>query len=185
MLKSRKKGFVVVSMLAGITTDRIKETLGDYPIIRIMPNLPVSVGEGMILYTATSDVKKDELDGFLSLMKNAGTLMRLDERLIDAGTSVSGCGPAFVCQVIEALAQGGVKCGLSYEDALVLAEQTLLGTAKLLLETGTQPGGLKDAVCSPGGSTIVGVHALEEGAFRGVTSDAVLAAYERTVELGK
>ncbi len=177
---------VLVSMVAGVTTEKIQNLAGgDYPVIRIMPNLPVSVGEGMILYGTAGGVTEEELDGFLGAMKEAGQFCRLEEKLMDAGTAVSGCGPAFVCLMIEALADGGVQVGLPRDKALLLAEQTLLGTAKLLLETGTQPGVLKDAVCSPGGSTIAGVHALEEGAFRGVTSDAVLAAYERTVELGK
>ena len=177
---------VLVSMVAGVTTEKVQALAGgDYPVIRIMPNLPVSVGEGMILYGTAGGVTEEELDGFLGAMKEAGQFCRLEEKLMDAGTAVSGCGPAFVCLMIEALADGGVQVGLPRDKALLLAEQTLLGTAKLLLTTETQPGVLKDAVCSPGGSTIAGVHALEEGAFRGVTSDAVLAAYERTVELGK
>ena len=106
MLEGRKDGFVLVSMAAGITTSRLSDLFGNYPTVRIMPNLPVSVGEGMILYTATENVSESDLNGFLDLMKNAGALMRLEEELIDAGTSVSGCGPAFVCQVIEALARG-------------------------------------------------------------------------------
>ncbi len=185
MLEERKDGFVIVSMAAGVTTSRLTELFGDYPTVRIMPNLPVSVGEGMILYTATESVADDELDGFLSLMKNAGALMRLDESLIDAGTSVSGCGPAFVCQVIEALAQGGVKCGLSYDDSLVLSEQTLLGTAKMLLQTKGDPSALCKAVCSPGGSTIEGVKSLEKDCIGDVFSRAVCASYKRNIELGK
>jgi len=185
-LVKRTGRLVLVSMVAGVTTEKVQALAGgDYPVIRIMPNLPVSVGEGMILYCTAGGVTEEELDGFLCAMKEAGQFCRLEEKLMDAGTAVSGCGPAFVCLMIEALADGGVQVGLPRDKAMLLAEQTLLGTAKLLLETGTQPGVLKDAVCSPGGSTIAGVHALEEGAFRGVTSDAVLAAYERTVELGK
>lgn len=185
MLEARKDGFVLVSMAAGVTTSRLTELFGNYPTIRIMPNLPVSVGEGMILYTATESVTEEELDSFLSLMKNAGKLMCLDEALIDAGTSVSGCGPAFVCQVIEALAQGGVKCGLSYKDSLVLSEQTLLGTAKMLLHTKGDPSALCKAVCSPGGSTIEGVKSLEKDCIGEVFSRAVGASYKRNIELGK
>ncbi len=185
MLGGRKDGFVLVSMAAGITTKRLGELFGNYPTIRIMPNLPVSVGEGMILYTSTESVSESDLGGFLDIMKNAGTLMRLDEGLIDAGTSVSGCGPAFVCQVIEALARGGEKCGLSYEDALVMAEQTLIGTAKMLLETKGDPIVLCRAVCSPGGSTIEGVKTLENGGVDRLFGDAVGASYKRNIELGK
>ena len=185
MLAERKDGFVLVSMAAGVTTSRLTELFGSYPTVRIMPNLPVSVGEGVVLYTATEGVTKADLDGFLDMMKNAGTLMRLDEKLIDAGTSVSGCGPAFVCQVIEALARGGEKCGLSYEDALVMAEHTLIGTAKMLAETKGDPIVLCRAVCSPGGSTIEGVKTLENGGVDRLFGDAVEASYKRNIELGK
>lgn len=185
MLDGRRQGFVIVSMLAGVTTDRIKELLGDYPVIRIMPNLPVSVGEGMILYTATPDVKKEELDGFLSLMSASGRFLKLDEGLFDAGTSVSGCGPAFVCQFIEALTAGGMSCGLSAEDSKLLAEQTLLGTAKMLIQTGRDPADLRVAVCSPGGSTIEGVKSLQADGVDNIVSNAVAASYKRNIELGK
>lgn len=183
--KTKAGRLVLVSMVAGVTTEKVQALAGgDYPVIRIMPNLPVSVGEGMILY-CTTGVAEEDINGFLVAMREAGRFCRLEEKLIDAGTAVSGCGPAFVCLMLEALADGGVQVGLPRDKALLLAEQTLLGTAKLLMETQGQPGVLKDAVCSPGGSTIAGVHALEEGAFRGVTADAVLAAYKRTQELGK
>ncbi len=185
ILENGRRGFVIVSMLAGITTDRIKELLGDYPVIRIMPNLPVSVGEGMILYTATSDVNKEKLDGFLSLMKASGKFVKLDESMFDAGTSVSGCGPAFVCQFIEAMAKGGESCGLNAEDARLLAEQTLFGTAKMLLETGRDPAVLRVAVCSPGGSTIEGVKSLQKDGIEDIVSNAVDASYKRNIELGK
>ncbi len=185
LLEERRDGFVLVSMAAGITTSRLGELFGGHPTIRIMPNLPVSVGEGMILYTATEGVGEKELDGFLKIMGNAGSLMHLDESLIDAGTSVSGCGPAFVCQVIEALARGGERCGLSYEDALVMAEQTLVGTAKMLLETKGDPMTLCKNVCSPGGSTIEGVKSLENDGVGDIFSRAVEASYKRNIELGK
>lgn len=186
LLKARSEDYTLISMAAGVKTDRLHELLGfKAPVIRIMPNLPVAVGEGMILYTATPEVSEEALDGFLTLMKEAGRMVRLEERLIDAGTSVSGCGPAFVCLFIEALADGGVQCGLTREQALLLAEQTLLGTAKTLLTTEGHPAALKDAVCSPGGSTIAGVHSLEASAFRGAVSEAVIASCERNKELGK
>lgn len=185
MLEKRESGFVIVSMAAGVTTDSIKNMFGDHPVIRIMPNLPVSVGEGMILYTPTEDVKEEELKSFLDMMKNAGRLMRLDESLIDAGTSVSGCGPAFACMVIDALSQGGENCGLSREDSLLLAEQTLIGTSKLLMESKGDPTALRDAVCSPGGSTIEGVRSLDKDGVTEIFCRAVDASYKRNVELGK
>ncbi len=181
-----KKDFVLVSMVAGVAAKDIQKMAGgEYPVIRIMPNLPVQVGEGMILYDYTNNVPEALLQGFLQGMSQAGKLDRLPEKLIDAGSAVSGCGPAFVCLFVEALADGGVACGLTRAQALAYAEQTLLGTAKTLLEKQLHPGVLKDAVCSPGGSTIAGVAALEQGAFRASVMEAVASAYQRTQELGK
>ena len=181
-LKARKGRFVLVSMAAGTPIDRIKELAGNFPVIRIMPNLPVAVGEGMVLYDS-KDVKSAELKNFLAVMKMAGVLCPLEEKLIDAGSAISGCGPAYVFMFIEALADGGVYCGLPRDKAQLMAAQTLLGSAKLLMETGKHPEELKDAVCSPAGTTIAGVMALEEGSFRSDAADAVIAAYERTLEL--
>ena len=186
VLKNRKDRFVIVSMAAGLSTSKILSMAGgDYPIIRIMPNLPASVGEGMILYCTEGGVTFDEEKQFLSIMNKAGKLSKLDEKLIDAGSAVSGCGPAFVCLFAEALADGGVQCGLPRAKANEMALQTIMGTAKLLLENCEHPAVLKDAVCSPGGTTIVGGHALEEGGFRAAASNAVLAAYGKTLDLGK
>lgn len=186
VLAVRKTPFVLVSMAAGICIADIRRMAGgDYPVIRIMPNIPVKAGSGMILYDATENVAQEILEAFLSGMQHSGRLDRLPEKLIDAGSALSGCGPAFVSLFIEALADGAVACGLPRAQALEYAEQTLIGTAKLLLETGEHPGRLKDAVCSPGGSTIEGVRALEEGGLRGLVMDAVQAAYNRTLELGK
>ena len=186
VLRARGDQFVLVTMAAGLPIARIREMAGyPYPIIRIMPNTPVSVGAGMILYTASDDVTPQEKDGFTAAMAGAGVLDELPERLIDAGSSISGCGPAFADLFIEALADGGVECGLPREKALLYATQMVLGSAKLLLESGEHPGVLKDRVCSPGGSTIAGVHALEDGAFRATVMDAVVSAYDKTVELGK
>ena len=186
VLAQRKTPFVLVSMAAGICINDIRRMAGgEYPVIRIMPNIPVKAGGGMILYDATENVPQKALDAFLSGMQHSGRLDQLPEKLIDAGSALSGCGPAFVSLFIEALADGVVACGLPRVQAMQYAEQTLLGTAKLLLETGEHPGQLKDAVCSPGGSTIQGVRALEEGGLRGIVMGAVAAAYERTLELGK
>ena len=118
-------------------------------------------------------------------MSGAGLVSPLPEKLIDAGSALSGCGPAFVSLFIEALADGAVACGLPRQQAMAYACQTLIGTAKMLQRTGMHPGALKDAVCSPGGSTIAGVGALEAGAFRGAVMDAVASAYDRTCQLGK
>ena len=127
---------------------------------------------------------EDEIDVFRNVMAGAGVLDFVDEGLIDAGSAVAGCGPAFAAMLIEALADGGVACGLPRAKAQLYAAQMLLGTAALALETGKHPGALKDAVCSPGGSTIQGVRALEAAGFRGAALEAVVAAYEKTLELG-
>ncbi len=184
-LKSRKNRVVLISMAAGLEIKTLSEIVGEnFPIIRIMPNLPVSVGEGMTLYDS-QNVTEEEINAFLGFMKNTGKLIYLPEKLIDAGCSVSGCGPAFVCLMIEAMSDAGVKCGLPRNTSTELAIQTLLGTAKLLSETESHPAALKDAVCSPGGSTIAGVEALERNAFRSAVIDAVEASYKRNIELGK
>ena len=184
ILKEREDRFILVTMAAGLTIQRIRElAVGDYPVIRIMPNTPASIGEGMILYTAGSDVLDIELQVFLSAMSGAGRLSPLPEHLMDAGSAVSGCGPAFVDLFIEALADGGVACGLPRASALEFAAQMVAGSAKLILESGKHPGVLKDAVCSPGGTTIQGVRALEAGNFRGTVMEAVIKAYEKNFHL--
>ena len=184
ILKERQSRFILVTMAAGLTMERIREMAGgDYPVIRIMPNTPASIGEGMILYTSCDCVKKEEIDLFCSAMGGAGRLSPLPERLIDAGSAVSGCGPAFVDLFIEALADGGVACGLPRGAALEYAAQMVAGSARLILESGKHPAQLKDAVCSPGGTTIQGVRALEEGGFRGTVMNAVIAAYEKNFDL--
>ncbi len=186
LLAAREERFVLISMAAGVMVERIGDLLGaTYPIIRIMPNTPAAIGEGMILYTANEAVTAAEEADFVELMKAAGTFDRLPEKLIDAGSALSGCGPAFVYLFIEALADGAVECGLPRDKALRYAAQTVSGAAQMVLTDGRHPGELKDAVCSPGGSTIVGVHALEDGAFRGAVMGAVQASFERTKGLGK
>lgn len=186
VLQERSDRFILVTMAAGMTMAQISELVGgDFPMIRIMPNMPVSVGEGMILYTPNPAVTPEEVEEFMRILAYAGTLDDLPEQLIDAGSAVSGCGPAFVSLFLEAMADGGVSCGLPRAKAQQYAAQTLIGTAKAILQTGLHPGQLKDAVCSPGGSTIAGVQALEEGALRGDVLRAVIAAWRRTQELGK
>lgn len=184
VLKERQDRFILVTMAAGLTIQRIREMAGgDYPVIRIMPNTPSSIGEGMILYTPSEDVTAQELEVFLASMQGAGRLSGLPEHLMDAGSAVSGCGPAFVDLFIEALADGAVACGLPRAAALEYAAQMVAGSAKLVLESGKHPGQLKDAVCSPGGTTIQGVRALEEGGFRATVMNAVIKAYEKNFDL--
>ena len=182
---SLQKDAVLISMAAGLKIETLSQMLGkNAHWIRIMPNTPVAVGEGRILYTI-ENISAEQKETFLNLFAKAGKLYELPEHLIDAGTAVSGCGPAYVCLFLEALADGGVRCGLPRQQAMLLAEQMVYGTAKMLMDTGTHPAALKDAVCSPGGSTIVGVEALEENAFRYAAMAAVMAADTRNRELGK
>ncbi len=186
IFKARKDHFVIVSMAAGVKLCDLEEMCeGDFPIIRIMPNIPASVGAGMILYTGNKNVTDEDFSEFTKSLEKAGMLDKIEEAKIDAASAISGCGPAFVFMFIEALADGGVKCGLPREKALLYAAETLFGSAKMVLETNEHPGKLKDAVCSPAGSTIEGVNALENGSFRADVMNAVDKSYKRTVELGK
>ena len=139
----------------------------------------------MTLYCSNDLVESEILEDFLDDMAFTGHMDQLPEHLIDAAGVVSGCGPAYMYMFAEALADGGVAGGLPRDKALLYAAQTLSGAAEMILQTGKHPGELKDAVCSPGGTTIAGVHALENGGFRSCAMDAVNAAYQRTLELKK
>ena len=184
VLAARQSRFLLVTMAAGLSIADIQSMAGGaYPVIRIMPNTPASIGEGMVLYTCGEGVTKQEEKTFLDAMAAAGRLSPLPEKLMDAGSAVPGCGPAFVDLFIEALADGGVASGLPRTSALEFAAQMVAGSARLVLETSSHPGALKDAVCSPGGTTIQGVRTLEEAGFRGAVMDAVIAAYEKTADL--
>ncbi len=184
ILQTKHSRTVLISMAAGISIEMIEHLLGDsMPIIRIMPNTPVAVGEGMILYTCNREVTATEQATFVSALSSAGKMDLLAEDKIDAASALSGCGPAFSYLFAEGLADGAVECGLPREKAALYAAQTLLGAAKMLLESGQHPGALKDAVCSPGGTTIAGVHALEHAAFRSSAMDAVTTAYEKTLQM--
>ena len=177
-------GVTVITMAAGLSISAIRSFVGaDLPVIRIMPNTPAMLGAGMILYT-TAGVSKDAENKFLAGFAKAGKIDKIPEEKIDAASALSGCGPAFVYAFAEALADGAVECGVPRDKAAVYAAQTLKGAAEMLLEYG-HPADLKDAVCSPGGTTIAGVHALENAGFRGAAMDAVMAAYKRTLELKK
>lgn len=183
---ARKSRFILVNMAAGLSIGDIQKMAGgNYPVLRIMPNTPASIGEGMILYAADPGISKSEKNEFLSAMTGAGKLSELPEHLLDAGSCITGCGPAFVDLFIEALADGGVTCGLPRQQATEFAAQMVAGSAKLVLETGRHPGELKDAVCSPGGTTIQGVRTLEEAGFRAAVMNAVITAYHQTTGLMK
>ena len=181
-LAARKDRFVIVCMAAGVTLATVEELTGA-PVIRIMPNLPAAAGEGVILFCPGKGVTAEETAAFETLMRPAGMLQSIPENKIDAASAVTGCGPAFVCMFAEALTDGAVRCGLTREQAERFALQTVLGTAKYLLESGKDPAVLRAEVCSPAGSTIEGVAALEQGALRAVVMEAVDASFRRTKEL--
>ena len=183
ILASRKDEFILVSMAAGTSIAEIAALAkGSYPIIRIMPNTPASIGKGIILYCAENGAETEE---FCDMMKFAGTLDAIPEKLIDAASCVTGCSPAWIYMFIEALSDGGVNCGLPRDKPITYACDALIGAASLVKESGKHPGLLKDEVTSHGGTTIAGVRALENGAFRGCVIDAVTAAYEKTINLKK
>ena len=177
---------LIITMAAGIEIQQLEQMIGTHlPVIRIMPNTPVSVGKGMIVYCHNALVGKDDIDSFLEDMRFAGTLDHLDEKLIDAASALSGSGPAYLYLFLEAMADGAVACGIPRHKAIAYAAATMEGAAQMVTTTGEHPGVLKDAVCSPGGSTIEGIHALEDKGFRGAVMDCIIAAYKKNKELGK
>ena len=183
VLAERRDRFVLVTMAAGLTMETIRSLAGgDYPVIRMMPNTPITVGAGAVQYCGLG-VTDAELADFAALLSEAGTVDPLPEHLIDAASALSGCGPAYVDLFLEALADGGVACGLPRRKAMAYAAQMVEGAARMARLSGAHPSALKDTVCSPGGSTIQGVRALEQGAFRGTVMDAVIAAYEKNLQL--
>ena len=181
----QEKKPLLVTMAAGLSMENI-ETMagGDLPVIRIMPNTPAMVGAGMTQYCCNSLVTEENERHFLSLMAHTGHVDRLEEGLIDAASALSGCGPAYMYLFLEGLADGAVACGIPRAKAYEYAAATMEGAAKLMLTAGQHPGQLKDAVCSPGGSTIQGVRVLEEKGLRAAAMDCVIAAFEKSRKLG-
>lgn len=184
-IAGRKGNQTIVSMAAGVSMDTVCRLCGtELPLIRIMPNTSAAVGEGVILYCGRN-VSDANIEFFKSLLAPAGIVDPLPEHLIDAASALTGCGPAFVYLFLEALADGAVACGLPRDKALQYAAATVKGAGAMALETGKHPGQLKDAVTSPGGTTIEGVRKLEESGFRAAAMDAVIASYKKTLELKK
>lgn len=179
-----RKDVTVITMAAGLSIAAIRSFIGaDLPVIRIMPNTPVLLGSGMILY-ATDGVTSEAEEEFLRAFAAAGAFDKIPEEEIDAGSVVSGCGPAFVYAFIQALADGGISCGVDREKALFYAAQTAKGAAEMLLKFKDAETLIKN-VCSPGGTTIEGVKTLKNEDLAGVVTSAVQASYQRTLELKK
>lgn len=180
---------VLISMAAGLQLDTLQEFYSEVgykiPIIRIMPNTCAAIGKGSIALCAREDEDPAHVAMVEKMLATAGWVERLPERLMDSFSAVAGCGPAFVYPYIEALADGGVMAGIPRAQAMRYAAQTVLGAAAMVLESGKHPGQLKDEVCSPAGSTIEGVAALERHGLRAAAIDAVLAAWNRNKGLGK
>ena len=185
VLKNRTDRFIVVSMVAGVTIDKMQKMIGiECPVIRIMPNTPCKISQGITLYCTSQSVTEDEEKEYTDIMSHSGYQNKISENLMDAGSAIAGCGTAFAYMFIEALADGGVSIGLSKEQSIEFAAKMMQGAAAMALKTKESPSTLKDAVCSPGGCTIAGVKALEDGAFRAACMNAVIAAYIRTTEIG-
>jgi pyrroline-5-carboxylate reductase len=181
-----KPQHLLISIAAGITIKQIGDALGsDRRIIRVMPNTPCLVAASASAFAASQQATAADVQLTQDLLNRVGRSVQVPEKLLDAVTGLSGSGPAFVAVIIEALSDGGVRMGLPRDLATMLAAQTLLGSAKLLLETGLHPGQMKDMVASPAGTTIAGLHALEQGGLRAALMDAVEAATRRAIELGK
>lgn len=177
---------LVISIAAGVATATIRKEVGkDVRLIRVMPNTPALVLEGATAIAKAKGLEDGDLETAQEIFGAVGKVVVLDEELMDAVTGLSGSGPAYVAVVIESLADGGVKMGLDRQTAMILATQTVLGAAKLLLETGMHPGSLKDMVSSPGGTSITGIAALEEGGIRTTFITAVERATLRSRELGR
>jgi len=179
-------GKLLISVAAGVSTSEIRRHLPPGTrMIRVMPNTPALVLEGATAIAYAAGLEDGDMDTARQIFEAVGRVVVLDESMMDAVTGLSGSGPAYIALVVEALADGGVRVGLDRKTAMTLAMQTVLGSARLLIETGMHPGQLKDMVSSPGGTTIAGIHTLEIGGLRRTLIDAVERATHRSRELGQ
>jgi pyrroline-5-carboxylate reductase len=177
---------LIISIAAGVPLEAIESCAKkELKLIRVMPNICVSVREGVSAIAGGRHALKEDLMMAKTIFDSVGKSLFIEEDLLDAVTGLSGSGPAYIFLIIDALADAGVKVGLSRDDALILSSQTVLGAAKMLIETGEHPGKLKDLVTSPGGTAIAGLHTLEEGGLRTTLINAVEVATQRSEALGK
>lgn len=175
---------IFISMLAGVSLERLENCLGkDKRIIRIMPNTPSELGEGIIVYARNGNASESDGQMLRELLGKAGIVEEIGEKDIDIVSVIAGCGPAYAYLFTDALAKGGEECGLDAEKAKKYAAQMLLGSAKMILETGKDPEALKDEVCSPGGTTIEGVKVFESEGLKELTAKAVRASFDKTRKL--
>lgn len=175
----------IISIVAGVPLARLEKAFPGHPIVRVMPNTPLSVGEGMSAYTFNDAAEAVKDTTAEKIFSSCGKAVKVAESLMDAVTGLSGSGPAYAFLMIDALSDGGVMAGLPRDYARIMAAQTLLGAAKMVLETEKHPDALRDAVTSPAGTTIAGVRVMEQQGVRGALIDAVMAATRRSEELGK
>ena len=180
-----KPDTLVVSIVAGLTLEVLEKYFATQPVIRVMPNTPMAVGEGMSAFAAGKNVTSEQIQLVEKLLSASGKAVEVKEYMMDAVTGLSGSGPAYGFLIIDAMSDGGVAAGLPRATARMLAAQTMLGAAKMVLESGKHPDELRDQVTSPAGTTIAGVRLMEEKGVRGAMIDAVLAAYEVSASMGK
>lgn len=191
MAKAKENGInqKIISIAAGITLASLAEIPAEngfeLPIFRMLPNTPSEIGDGLNIYAENSLTTQEMCSEMENMFSQCGLVERVTEHILDVASAVSGCTPAFAYMFIDALADGAVRCGVPRDKAIRYAAQAVKGAAGMVLETGRHPDALKDAVCSPGGSTIVGVATLENSAFRAAAANAVFYANEKNIELGK
>jgi pyrroline-5-carboxylate reductase len=179
-------GSIIVSIAAGISIAAMEKILGQSgKIVRVMPNTPAMIGEGMSVLSPSANIDDNSLLEVEQIFSRIGRVLVLPEKLMDAVTGLSGSGPAYVFTFIQALADGGVKLGIPRDKALVLAAQTVMGSARYILESGEDPMVLRGKVTSPGGTTIEGIHVLERSGFSGIVMDAVEIAAQKSERLGE
>jgi len=180
-----KKNATLISMAAGVPLEKLRTAAGRTAVIRIMPNLPALVGEAMTALCCGPEVNPEAVRTVTSLLNTAGKVEKIDEKLMDCVTAVSGSGPAYAFLFIEALADAAVRFGMPRQQAYIYASQTLKGAAEMCLKDGRCPAALKDAVCSPAGTTIEGVTTLEKTGFRTAIIEAATAAYNKSAAMAK
>lgn len=181
----KKSNQVLISILAGVTIETLEEAFGKGPVFRVMPNTPAKIGWGMTGIAVNDLATEEEKKTVTSMFEAVGQVIFFAEKDMDAVGAVSGCGPAFMYQIIEAMADGAVMAGLPRQTAYRLVAQTMAGSAMMLLESGEHPGALKDQVTSPGGTTIRGVKVMEDRGVRGAMMEAVQQAWLKSKELGE